>query len=227
MARPRRLQPCDASSGTAALCAAVRDQHGYKKRTRATRFGMNIMTGHIKWKNSTTAHGRYVSGGAGEVGVRFDLGRGWLEKQDIYSLSPGSMVQLDTPCDQEVDVYADGVLAARGELVCLDGKFAVRVTEVFAKDADTNRHRDAEKRQQDKNKGKTSEPRPEGSGALGKTIAVGVLAVLACFVRTFFRARTNRVNKPNCRNIAIRIFCHKSSRPRRRHRRPKASRRPR
>lgn len=73
--------------------------------------------------------GAYVSDTT-DVKVRIEMGRGLMWARELASLGPGSMVQLQTLCDQLVDVYAGGKLIARGELVCLDGSFAVRVREL-------------------------------------------------------------------------------------------------
>jgi flagellar motor switch protein FliN/FliY len=73
--------------------------------------------------------GAYVSQTT-DVKVRIEMGRGLMWARELASLGPGSMVQLQTLCDQLVDVCAGGKLIARGELVCLDGNFAVRVREL-------------------------------------------------------------------------------------------------
>jgi flagellar motor switch protein FliN/FliY len=75
------------------------------------------------------ASGAYVSDTT-DATVRIEMGRGLMWARELASLGPGAMVQLQTLCDQLVDVYAGGKLIARGELVCLDGNFAVRVREV-------------------------------------------------------------------------------------------------
>jgi flagellar motor switch protein FliN/FliY len=80
-------------------------------------------------KECQETHGQDAHATA-DVKVRIEMGRGLMWARELASLGPGSMVQLQTLCDQLVDVYAGGKLIARGELVCLDGNFAVRVREL-------------------------------------------------------------------------------------------------
>jgi flagellar motor switch protein FliN len=61
--------------------------------------------------------------------LRIELGRTRLPRQQAESLQNGALLALDTLAGEPVDVLADGRLLARGELVVLDGKLAVRVTE--------------------------------------------------------------------------------------------------
>ena len=62
--------------------------------------------------------------------VRIDIGRSWLRADEASRLSVGSELLLETGAGGEAEVYADGVRVARGELAAMDGKYAVRVTEI-------------------------------------------------------------------------------------------------
>ena len=62
--------------------------------------------------------------------VRVELGRRLLELSELSRLGPGRAVELDCPCNESVDVYVDGRLFARGQAVSVDGRFAVRVSEL-------------------------------------------------------------------------------------------------
>ena len=66
----------------------------------------------------------------GEVGVRIEFGRAYLQQDEASQLSAGSVVTLDTQPGAPVDVCVDGRVIARGELQSLEGKFCIRVTEV-------------------------------------------------------------------------------------------------
>jgi flagellar motor switch protein FliN len=63
------------------------------------------------------------------------LGRCWVNRDAAQGWATGQFVPLDEPADAPVDVYLDGRLAARGELLSLDGKFCVRVLEVIGEQA--------------------------------------------------------------------------------------------
>jgi flagellar motor switch protein FliN/FliY len=65
-----------------------------------------------------------------EVMLRFG-GRNILLKE-ILELGPGSVLELDRDIQDEADLFLDGKLIARGEVVAVEGNFGLRVTEVLA-----------------------------------------------------------------------------------------------
>jgi flagellar motor switch protein FliN/FliY len=67
-----------------------------------------------------------------EVSVRIELGRARMRIEDVLRLEEGSVVQLDRRADDPVDVYVNDRLVARGEVVVLNDKFAVRLMEVVS-----------------------------------------------------------------------------------------------
>lgn len=62
--------------------------------------------------------------------VDVELGRTSMQVKDILTLGPGSVVELDRIAGEPVDVSINGTLIARGEVVVVDEKFGVRVTEI-------------------------------------------------------------------------------------------------
>ena len=67
--------------------------------------------------------------------VRVEVGRTWLWQDEVPELAVGSTVQLDTRGDQDVQVYLDSRLIARGHAVVVDGKLGVEVSELVPSDA--------------------------------------------------------------------------------------------
>jgi flagellar motor switch protein FliN len=65
--------------------------------------------------------------------VRVELGRSHMPIGDILALRTGSVVELDKLAGEPVDVLVNGTLIARGEVVVVDEKFGVRITEVVSK----------------------------------------------------------------------------------------------
>lgn len=58
----------------------------------------------------------------------------WLAEEAVplgrlLDLEPGGVLALSRDPDAPVDLVVDGTVVASGELVVVDGKFAVRVTE--------------------------------------------------------------------------------------------------
>ena len=50
----------------------------------------------------------------------------------ILSLTPGSIIEMDRPVDEPIDLLVNDKLVARGEVVVVDEKFGVRITEVVS-----------------------------------------------------------------------------------------------
>jgi flagellar motor switch protein FliN len=62
--------------------------------------------------------------------VRF--GRAEMTLAALTQISPGSVIDLDRPPDEPVDVLIDDRVIARGEVVVVAGNYGVRVTEVIS-----------------------------------------------------------------------------------------------
>lgn len=65
-----------------------------------------------------------------EMDLRIELGRTKMKLQDVLRLRPGSVVALDKLAGDPVDVYANGRLIARGEVLVMNDNFCIRVTEL-------------------------------------------------------------------------------------------------
>ena len=64
-----------------------------------------------------------------DVKLRFGTRRMLL--RDVLALSAGVVVELDNTLHSPVDLLLDGRLIAQGEVVVVDGKYGLRVTEVI------------------------------------------------------------------------------------------------
>ena len=76
------------------------------------------------------------AGGMGRVRdipleVTVELGRTRLLIRDILDLAPGSIIELDKIAGEPVELFANGLLVARGEVIVIDDNFGVRVTEII------------------------------------------------------------------------------------------------
>lgn len=65
------------------------------------------------------------------VPVSAELGHATLPIGDILKLQPGSVVELDRDVAELVDLTVRGVLFARGEVVVVEDRFAVRIKEMI------------------------------------------------------------------------------------------------
>ena len=67
-----------------------------------------------------------------ELTVKIELGRTRMRLDNVLRLGQGAVVELDRLAGDPVDVFVNDRLVARGEVVVLNDKFAVRLTEVVS-----------------------------------------------------------------------------------------------
>jgi flagellar motor switch protein FliN/FliY len=67
-----------------------------------------------------------------ELELKIELGRTQMYLEEVLGLRKGSVVPLDKLAGDPVDVYVNGRLIARGEVLVLNDNFCVRVAELIA-----------------------------------------------------------------------------------------------
>lgn len=72
------------------------------------------------------------------VDVSVELGRVTLPLGDLLKLGTGSVLELSRPLSEPVDVMAQGVRLARGDVVVVEDRYAVRITEIENAEADSH-----------------------------------------------------------------------------------------
>lgn len=65
-----------------------------------------------------------------ELDLRIELGRTMMRLEDVLQLRGGAVVVLDKLAGDPVDIYVNGRLVARGEVLVMNDNFCVRVTEL-------------------------------------------------------------------------------------------------
>jgi len=65
------------------------------------------------------------------VSLTIELGGCQLPMREVLHLNIGSVVQLDKPADSPVELSINGKLIARGEVVVIEDRFGVKITEVI------------------------------------------------------------------------------------------------
>ncbi len=70
-----------------------------------------------------------------QLDLKIELGRTQMHLEDVLRLRQGAVVTLDKLAGDPVDIYANGRLIARGEVLVLNDNFCVRVAELIAGDA--------------------------------------------------------------------------------------------
>jgi flagellar motor switch protein FliN/FliY len=61
-----------------------------------------------------------------------ELGRAKISIRNLLKLTLGSVVELDGAAGGPLKVFVNGCLIAQGEVVVVDGKFGIRLTEIIA-----------------------------------------------------------------------------------------------
>jgi flagellar motor switch protein FliN len=61
-----------------------------------------------------------------------ELGRTRMSIQELLSLGPGSVVELDKVAGEPLDILVNDRLVARGEAVVVNDKFGIRITDIVS-----------------------------------------------------------------------------------------------
>jgi flagellar motor switch protein FliN/FliY len=69
-----------------------------------------------------------------ELDLKIELGRTQMHLEEVLKLRKGAVVPLDKLAGDPVDVYVNGRLIARGEVLVLNDNFCVRVAELITGD---------------------------------------------------------------------------------------------
>jgi len=64
--------------------------------------------------------------------VRAELGTVKMLVNDLLQLGQGSIIELDKPVNALLDIYVSNKLIAKGEVVVVDEKFGIRVTDIIS-----------------------------------------------------------------------------------------------
>jgi len=73
-----------------------------------------------------------------KVNLALEVGRANLSLRELLDLNQGSIVELDRQAGEPLDVLVNGTLVAHGEVVMVDDKFGVYLTEVIEPEVRSN-----------------------------------------------------------------------------------------
>jgi flagellar motor switch protein FliN/FliY len=68
------------------------------------------------------------------VHVSAVLGRTRMDVGDLLKLGPGSMLELDRKVGEAIDIFVNNRLVARGEVVLVEDRLGVTMTEIIKAD---------------------------------------------------------------------------------------------
>jgi len=63
--------------------------------------------------------------------ISVELGRTTKRVRDILAYQPGSVIELRKLVGEPMEIYINGLLTARGEVVVVNERFGIRVTDVI------------------------------------------------------------------------------------------------
>jgi flagellar motor switch protein FliN/FliY len=66
------------------------------------------------------------------VTLALEVGRARMSVRELLQLAPGAIVELDRTAGEPLDVLVNGVRIARGEVVVINDKFGIRLTDVVS-----------------------------------------------------------------------------------------------
>lgn len=66
-----------------------------------------------------------------KVKLTVELGASQLPMREVLQLNTGSVIKLDKPAQEPVNLYANQKCIARGEVVVVDDVYGIKITELL------------------------------------------------------------------------------------------------
>jgi flagellar motor switch protein FliN/FliY len=66
------------------------------------------------------------------VTLSMEVGRSRISIRNLLQLNQGSVVELDRAAGEPFDIYVNGTLIAHGEVVVVNERFGIRLTDVIS-----------------------------------------------------------------------------------------------
>jgi flagellar motor switch protein FliN/FliY len=64
------------------------------------------------------------------VQIAVELGRAKMQIRHLVALTYGSVIELDVQAGDPLDVVVNGTLVAQGEVVIVNDRYAIRLTDI-------------------------------------------------------------------------------------------------
>ncbi|MCM8731268.1 flagellar motor switch protein FliN [Hephaestia sp. GCM10023244] len=91
---------------------------------------MNDMTGGIPADGAVAANFKLLQGV--DVKLTVEIGSTQLTLRELLALGESSVIELDRQANELLDVFVNGTLIGRGEVVTVGERFGVRMTELVS-----------------------------------------------------------------------------------------------
>ena len=93
---------------------------------------MNQMTGQFPVDAAVAANFRLLQDV--DVKLTVEIGSTHLSLRELLALGEGSVIELDRQANELLDVFVNGTLIGRGEVVTVGDKYGVKMTELVQPD---------------------------------------------------------------------------------------------
>ena len=64
--------------------------------------------------------------------ISVEVGSASLSLAELLSLNEGSVIELDRQANDLLDIFVNGTLVAKGEVVAVEGRYGIRVIDIVA-----------------------------------------------------------------------------------------------
>jgi flagellar motor switch protein FliN len=113
--------------------SAVLPLHGASTVRAAVAIGLNAATAVVPSAPPSFERLDLLRGV--EMAATAELGRARMTVNDLLSLRTGTVIELDRAAGAPADLFVNGRLIARGEVVVVDENYGLRITHVVADDS--------------------------------------------------------------------------------------------
>lgn len=70
-----------------------------------------------------------------QISITIEVGRSTIKIKDLLNLSKDSIIELNKTSGDPVDIYANGKLIAKGNIISANGKYCVRLMSIVRSEA--------------------------------------------------------------------------------------------
>ena len=93
---------------------------------------MNAMTGDFAADQTGGAAANFALLQGVDVKLTVEIGSTSLTLRELLALGESSVIELDRQANELLDVFVNGTLIAHGEVVVVNDRFGVRLTDVVS-----------------------------------------------------------------------------------------------
>jgi flagellar motor switch protein FliN/FliY len=99
---------------------------------------LSVELSEPEWKSDEATAANGASAGLDvlldvELPLSISFGRTYLPIRDVLKLSTGSIIELNCPANESVEVIVNNCTIARGEVVVVEGNYGVRIDEIISR----------------------------------------------------------------------------------------------